>query len=546
MFHASNPRRIPSPKMAVALPIELLQLIFNNVPQNSLRNCRLVDHQWSAASAPLVFDRFHASLFSRSLTKLAALCQSPLAKHVKAIDFHTDQLPDYTRPQWEKKIDMRPPVTSFMDSRVAGEGGLSRLQAAQMYQDAPKHFFDPEELEAGWQAYRALFDEQNRWSEEEGRTLKTCFANLPNVREVIVDRAKPFERSRIDDKKYWSNLKSVMLVGPVAWHYEMTSTQGRFDCLSTFLLIDAIGHRNGVANHKPVETLAIELPSTYSWLDMASLKNNYPFREHMGSRDGIADPGDRYEAIIKAFEPLITLNLLCPSFVEDSDWSRPERAQIVETFMVLHAATEVQSLELEFGEAFRDGAGYDHTAGIPVDQSLLPLLLREKATYPHLREFQIGGSFPPAPFINFLALHKSTLKRLDIRDSLSYNWDSILTFIAKELDLEDIYVESLWVNERADQDMDQDDPMDSSARLLIGEGLDDGSEFAHCMREWLLTGEGEIPREADFESDESDEDESMNEEAFTDDDINEEEMAEWEASHNLMNGHSMLVEPEDS
>lgn len=295
-----------------------------------------------------------------------------------------------------------------------------------------------------------------------------------------------------------------------------------------------------------METLAIELPSTYSWLDMASLTNNYPFREHMGSRDGIANPGDRYDSIIKAFEPLKTLTLLCPSFVEQSDWSRPERAQIVETVMVLHAATKVQSLELEFGEAFRDGAGYDDTVGIPVDQSLLPLLVRDKATYPHLQEFQIGGSFPPAPFINFLTLHKSTLKRLDIRDSLSYNWDSILTFIAKELDLDDIYVESLWVNERADQDMDQDDPMDSSARLLIGEGLDDGSEFADCMREWLMTGEGEIPREADFESDESNEDESMDEEEYTDDDIDEEEMAEWEASHNLMNGHSMLVEPADS
>jgi len=93
--------------MVAQLPIELLQIIFEDAEPGSLRSYRLVDRQWCAASTPYAFSCYHASLFSRSLTKFSALAQSPLAKHVKAIEFHTDQLPNYTRKEYEAKIDIR-------------------------------------------------------------------------------------------------------------------------------------------------------------------------------------------------------------------------------------------------------------------------------------------------------------------------------------------------------------------------------------------------------------------------------------------------------
>jgi hypothetical protein len=74
------------------LPDELLLIIFKDLPQQTMRDARLVNAQWNAVSTPLVFECIHASLLSWSLVKLSALSQSPLAKHVKAIDFHTENV----------------------------------------------------------------------------------------------------------------------------------------------------------------------------------------------------------------------------------------------------------------------------------------------------------------------------------------------------------------------------------------------------------------------------------------------------------------------
>jgi hypothetical protein len=83
--------------MEAQLPDELLTIIFEDMPQQTLRDARLVNSQWNAVSTPLVFERIHASLLSWSLVKLSALSQSLLARHVKTIDFHTEQLLDSSR-----------------------------------------------------------------------------------------------------------------------------------------------------------------------------------------------------------------------------------------------------------------------------------------------------------------------------------------------------------------------------------------------------------------------------------------------------------------
>jgi hypothetical protein len=62
--------------MESQLPDELLHTIFQDLPQHTLRDARLVNSQWNAVSTPLVFERIHKSLLSWSLVKLSALSLS--------------------------------------------------------------------------------------------------------------------------------------------------------------------------------------------------------------------------------------------------------------------------------------------------------------------------------------------------------------------------------------------------------------------------------------------------------------------------------------
>jgi hypothetical protein len=177
-----------------------------------------VDRQWSTASTSYVFEGFHASLFSRSLIKLSALSRSPLAKHVKAIDFHIDQLPDhYSRKEWTSKIDFRPSFLSYR-AGLAEKDDIS--QVANKYDEMPRHSFTPSQLDQGWQEFRRHCDEQENWNKgQEGDVLRDCVSRLQNLEEVLIDRAKPFG-GRLHMQPFWRNFKNEILIGPDAWSYE--------------------------------------------------------------------------------------------------------------------------------------------------------------------------------------------------------------------------------------------------------------------------------------------------------------------------------------
>lgn len=477
--------------MVAQLPIELLQLIFQDATQESLRQYRLVDRQWSAASTPYVFERFHASLFSRSMTKLSSFSQSSLAKHVKAIDFHTDQLPTYSMGQWQSKIDFRPTISSY---RAGLETDVNWSQTTNLYNKLPRHHFTPEQLEKGWQVFEAYSSEQNGWNDgQESHALKVCMSRLQNLREVVADRAKPFG-GPVNNQPYWQNFMREILVGPDAWTYDQ-SRPDDLEALSTLLIATAVGYRNSVAGNRAVEKLVLDLPTEHSCYDMIYLPSHYP-RPCVGADPQTADPDARYEALLNAFRPLKHLILRCPS-VDDPEGPYG-RSQIREVEQILSAASDLQSLDLDFGEP---GRSYEDTAELEdrFDHGLMPLLLRKNKTYEHLVDLRISASFPSRYFDSFLILHKETLKRVDIRDCFCDDWKVVLDTIAKELELEYVYVESLWSPEPVDDDEDE------GPGLLLGEGLDADDEFAQDMKAFLYTGKGSMPVMDDYEVSESDE-----------------------------------------
>jgi hypothetical protein len=50
--------------MKAQIPTEVILVIFESLPQETLRDIRLVNHQWNTVSMPLVFERIHLSLLS--------------------------------------------------------------------------------------------------------------------------------------------------------------------------------------------------------------------------------------------------------------------------------------------------------------------------------------------------------------------------------------------------------------------------------------------------------------------------------------------------
>lgn len=484
--------------MVAALPIELLQLIFRDTPQESLRNCRLVDHQWSAASTPLVFDRVHASLFSRSLNKFTALCHSPLAKHVKAIDFHTDQLPGYTRKEWEDKVDLRVSLRDYCLEHSSAD----RMSRLRQYDKIPRHTLTPVQVEAGWQKYQGYHTDQRFWRDStEGEALRSCFAQLRNLKEVIADRAKSFDGSQISDQTYWRHFKSEILIGPEAWSYQQEDERNdEFERLATLFVLEAVAHRQGFTGFSSFENLSVELPRDYAFRNMIALSPYYPFPDQAGPRSDKNMIMPRYAGLVGIFKALKHLKLFCPSIPDISEPVKED--QVIETSLLLTNAKELRSLQLEFGEPIRDGED-DGSGKHYVDPALLPVLTRkEQVIYPHLQEFKIGAAFNPSHLTNFLLLHKQTLRRLELKDCLSSQWDLVLSFIGRMLNLEHVYIESLWgcgPGEHTDEEEDELDAFESiNAGLRFGEGLNEDEPYVRDMKAYLLTGEGPYPMEEDY------------------------------------------------
>jgi hypothetical protein len=187
--------------MEAQLPDKLLLIIFEDLPQQTLRDARLVNSQWNAVSTPLVFERIHASLLSWSLVKLSALSQSPLARHVKAIDFHTEQLLKIRRDSYRSFA--REPF-------LCGVCGSSKLTTIQQQKSKhrkgskPRHRYTRDQLYEGWKPYETCRKELNPHTGVVNSfpLLNSCLPRSRNLREVVADRIKHSGISRIDATAY--------------------------------------------------------------------------------------------------------------------------------------------------------------------------------------------------------------------------------------------------------------------------------------------------------------------------------------------------------
>jgi hypothetical protein len=429
--------------MKAHLPDELLVIIFEQLPQQALRDIRLLNRQWNAVSTPLVFERIHLSLLSCSLAKLSALSQSPLAEHVKAIDFHTEQLCEMPHGSYRKYAgDKREPFKCGSSKPTSSdplifERGLN-----------PHGHYTDEQLDEGWKAYEACRGELDR------RTglvdclpvPNDCLPRLRNLREVVADRIKPEGVTRIDATTYWNNLKRTILVNPFSRERFGNAIGSVNGSLPTSFLLMALGHRLRVEGVEDVESLTMEMPG-YSPLDFIRYNSRfYGDSDDMELYDPNEAPwGARCQVVVDVFKRLKHLALICRGSREMDKYELIEyRESEHETVRLLKSATNLESLELEIDQGLRVLSRHHDLAirDSPVDLVLSSLFTW--ATYPFLRELKIKASLHPQPFIDFLSWHKSTLRSLVMTDCIGYDWNKILDSIDQDLKLDNFRARFLW------------------------------------------------------------------------------------------------------
>lgn len=279
-----------SVKMEAQLPDELLLNIFGHLPQQSLRNARLVNNQWNAVSTPLVFERIHLSLISWSLAKVLALSQSPLAKHVKAIDFHTEKLYEIYHETYRKySVDIRAPFFCRRNQPTSS----NQVMHDCWKESKPRRHYTRDQLEAGWRAYETYRGESDRriGLADCILLLNDCLPKFRNLREVVADRIKRSGISRIDATAYWNNLKRTILINPFSRERHGDAIGTADGAVPTSVLLMALGNRsrvegcsNGESYHRDAGILSPRFHIIPPWISQTfRTRGTIQLRGRMGS-----------------------------------------------------------------------------------------------------------------------------------------------------------------------------------------------------------------------------------------------------------------------
>ena len=222
------------------LPPELLDLILQSCDCSSLRNLRLASSWTRDLSTPLLFEHVCLTLFDYSLDNFRRISRSRLAHHVKTVTYFSDSLPQYTRAEWEARIDGRPfhwqwvhvrrrEIRSICPLGDAGHASADLCDAChhrlynlrREYDNLPRHDFSVRRLDDAWISYSQLCEEQWQWREDcQGLLFKESFALLPNVSDARVTNVATCMHAVQDEtavSTYWTRLRRLTLLGPESW-----------------------------------------------------------------------------------------------------------------------------------------------------------------------------------------------------------------------------------------------------------------------------------------------------------------------------------------
>ncbi|KAK3625037.1 hypothetical protein LTR56_020681 [Elasticomyces elasticus] len=386
------------------LPPEMLELVARECDFTSLKQLRLVDKHISTVTTPIVFEHFYTAFFPYCLESFCELARSALAKHVKALVFYTDLLPDWQQDQWCEPADA---------------GGWDNLYKPGFEPGLCQNYTD-QQLEEAWRCYQALRASQLAWKEDrESITFQKHFAMLPNVREANLIHADDIY-SEIG-LPVWKALHSKILVKPEDWrshqnhfhiHYPPTTAEGQ----AALCLLEAVGSRSRLAGVKHITKLEIYSKHCESYMDLlgGSLQEGGVGRTELAS----SAYRSRHRNVLEAFTPLIELKFLRRFEVEF--WHRSECT----TFGV----DRVFALSLCF-DGGDDAEAMDGSGRTSYWPDLEHLSLRTNVVYPE--------------FLSFLRQHPK-LKSLTLENMIVGDASNLLTEIPKVLKLDKVSISNMW------------------------------------------------------------------------------------------------------
>lgn len=189
---------------------------------------------------------------------------------------------------------------------------------------------------------------------------------------------------------------------------------------------------------------------------------NYSFHNLIGETldagSGSGDHARRYKTVLGVFRPLKALEIRCLSVAEHSFWPAStytdDQGQGEDIQLFLSCATDLRHLKLEYGyaceETFVD-LGHFH-----LRFSLSPFLSSKQVAYPSLHTLHLEGLLPGQYLARFLSLHAGSLRRLQVYNAISDDWEVVWATIARDLKLD--YVDIIDVYSAANKPVDIDDP----------------------------------------------------------------------------------------
>ena len=439
-----------------------------------LKNVRLVCKALADAVAPLLFQHVHMGLFPSGLSRLESIANHPvLSKYVKSFTFHGDLLPFYAGglQEWERKIDLRPPLAEFIVNRVTETGTSSDIDSFRReYENLPKHNKTEAELEHHYKLYEQYRQEQLQWeNEREGHRARDAFCKLPNLCEAVVvqsHRDASGKRAPV-----WKSLLPLILQSPENWTlrniaYQVEQNRRRIQSVAHLTcLLEALAARAPVYTDCPVTSLA-------------SITNGDCFWRQL-HRPGAAEQNAMTPTVshwLQSMEPafifLRRIDFRCRFF-------ETENPPIIAAGLVqlLKQAVDLEELSLEFLE--------ENLKGVKDDEVLCDILhYLSPISWPKLRKLALHLVTTEQSLLAFLMRHAASIRELRLIDSVfkkkTGTWISLLRQLPGHLSLEKVVLQDL-----------QDDSLDEDADNLFDDAHSSG-EYEQAIKSFVLR-QGDFP-----------------------------------------------------
>ncbi|KAK4508381.1 hypothetical protein PRZ48_002119 [Zasmidium cellare] len=471
------------------LPEELIVQICEFCDHASLKNARLVDSRWNAASTPATFEHFYMGVFGSGVEKLGNLAESPLSKHVKTFTIYSEVLPNWSKTAWQKAIDFRPPFSQWLPpvkvevarelatlnwAQFSSQQSLREYNLAEKYESLPRHSFNDDDLERGFSRYQECVRDQANWRKQvRYLAFKEYFARLPNLIEARVECTTPFV-GRTNQWPVWRALRRHILVGPDDWMYSTDFQDENYSYLSghaAMSLLEAVAYRASFSGTKQLTSLYVHSSHVAPYHDL--------MEEAFGRFQWFAPRNSYIHQLQEAFRHLTRIYLHVPH-ATISDRLEPG-AVAKETMTFLRQARQVQSLDLRYGD---DELSPDD------DASQLEVLFldgSENVLWPDIKHLALATNIPAEILVGFLRNHSKTLESLELRDMLVRNVDLALAQIPKVVELRHVYVEQLW------DDNAEDTGTSVHHLCVLSRGTDFDDPYEQAVKSYLLGQKSMLP-----------------------------------------------------